>query len=53
MTKTQIRQRIEYFYHIWDSTGQASLPGLEIVQKHLRGLVVDDLFTTLPPLSYR
>lgn len=45
--KSRIRPRMEYRCHIWHSAAQSSLFSLHRVQKRLRGLVGDELFSTL------
>lgn len=44
-------KKMKYYYHISSGTGQSSLPKLDRVQKHVRGLAVDELFFTLQHLS--
>ena len=51
--KSQIRPLMEYCCHIWGGAAQTSLSCLDRVQRRLRYLVGDELFSTLPPLSHR
>ena len=51
--KSQIRPKMEYCCHIWGGAVQTSLSCLDRVQRRLRYLVGDELFSTLPPLSHR
>ena len=51
--KSQIRPRMEYCCHIWSGASKTSLSSLDKVQRRLRRLIGDDLFSTLQPLSHR
>ena len=51
--KSQIRPTMEYCCHIWAGASRTSLKSLDGVQKRLRWLVGDELFSTLQPLSQR
>ena len=51
--KSQIRPKMEYCCHIWGGADQTSLSCLDRVQRRLRYLVGDELFSTLPPLNHR
>ena len=51
--KSQIRPTMEYCSHIWAGSSNNALTGLDVVQKSLRGLVGEELYSTLPPLSLR
>ena len=51
--KSQIRPKMEYCCHIWGGAAQTSLSCLDRVQRRLRYLVGDELFSTLPPLVHR
>merc|ERR1712215_258105 len=51
--KSQIRPTMEYCCHIWAGASRTSLKSLDGVQKGLRRLVGDELFSTLQPLSHR
>ena len=51
--KSQIRPRMEYCSHIWAGSSKQSLSGLDRIQERLRGLVGEELFSTLSPLSHR
>merc|ERR1712148_109025 len=49
--KSQIRPKMEYCCHIWSGASKSSLSSLDKVQRRLRRLVGDNLFSTLRPLS--
>ena len=51
--KSQIRPKMEYCCHIWAGASKTCLSSLDKVQRRLRRLVGDSLFTTLQPLSHR
>ena len=51
--KSQIRPKMEYCSHIWAGSSQQALSTLDRVQKRMRGLVGDELFSSLQPLSHR
>ena len=51
--KSQIRPRMEYCCHIWAGASQQALSCLDRVQRRLRYLVGDSLFSSLQPLSHR
>ena len=51
--KSQIRPKMEYCCHIWSGASKSSLSSLDKVQRRLRRLVGDNLFSTLQPLSHR
>ena len=51
--KSQIRPKMEYCAHIWAGSSQQALSTLDRVQKRMRGLVGDELFSSLQPLSHR
>ena len=51
--KSQIRLRMEYCCHLWAGCSQHVLSSLDRIQSRMRGLVGDELFASLPPLSHR
>ena len=51
--KSQIRPKMEYCSHIWAGSSQQALLTLDRVQNRLRGLVGDELFSSLQALSHR
>ena len=51
--KSQIRPTMEYCSHIWAGSPYNALSVLDEIQKRLRGLVGEQLYSTLPPLSLR
>ena len=51
--KSQIRPRMEYCSHIWAGSSNQVLSGLDRIQERLRGLVGEELFSTLSPLAHR
>ena len=51
--KSQIRPKMAYCSHIWAGSSQLALSILDLVQKRMRCLVGDDLFSSLQPLSHR
>ena len=51
--KSQIRPKMEYCSHIWAGSSQQALSTIDRVQKRMRGLVGDELFSSLQPLSLR
>ena len=51
--KSEIRLRMEYCCHLWAGCSQQALSLLDRIQSRMRGLVGDELFASLPPLSHR
>ena len=51
--KSQIRPKMEYCCHIWGGAAKTSLSCLDRVQRRLRYLVGDELFSNIPPLVQR
>ena len=51
--KSQVRPKMEYCCHIWSGAPQRSLSILDRLQRRMKGLVGDVLFSTLQPLSHR
>ena len=51
--KSQIRPKMEYCSLIWAGSSNQALAGLDRIQNRLQGLVSEELFSTLPPLSHR
>ena len=51
--KSQIRPKMEYCCHILGGAAKTSLSCLDRVQRRLRYLVEDELYSTLPPLVHR
>ena len=51
--KSQIRPRMEYCSHIWAGSSKHSLSSLDRIQYHIRGLVGEELFSSLQSLSHR
>ena len=51
--KSQIRLKMEYCCHLWAGCSQHALSSLDKIQNRMRGLVGDELFASLQPLSHR
>ena len=51
--KSQIRPQMEYCCHLWAGCSQHALSSLDRIQSRMRGLVGDELFASLQPLSHR
>ena len=51
--KSQVRPMMEYCAHIWTGTSKASLSVLDRLQYRIKGLVGEELFSSLQPLSHR
>ena len=51
--KSQIRPKMEYCCHIWAGSSTTSLSILDRLQRRIKGLIGNELFSTLHTLSYR
>ena len=51
--KSQMRPKMEYCCHVWAGADQIHLNCFDKVKRRVRGLIGDDLFSTLQPLSHR
>ena len=51
--KSQIRPKMEYCCHIWAGYSSTSLSILDRLQRRIKGLIGDELFSTLHTLSHR
>ena len=51
--KSQIRPKMEYCCHIWAGSSSTSLSILDRLQRRIKGLIGDELFSTLHALSHR
>ena len=51
--KSQVSPKMEYCSHIWAGASKTALSSLDRVQRRVRGLVGDELFSSLQSLSHR